>query len=45
MNETLTLIRRQYEELEQEKENLLLENSSREQAFRSELEKITEEKE
>ncbi len=45
MNETLTLIRRQYEELDREKRNLLLEHSSRDQTFRSELEKITAEKE
>jgi hypothetical protein len=45
VNETLALIRRQYEELEREKQNLLLEQSSREQTLRSELEKITAEKE
>jgi len=45
VNETLTLIRRQYEEFEREKQNLLLEHSSRDQTFRSELEKITGEKE
>ncbi len=45
VNATLTLIRRQYEELEREKQNLLLEHTSREQTFRSELEKITAEKE
>ncbi len=45
VNETLTLIRRQYEELEREKQNLLLEHTSHDQTFRSELEKITAEKE
>jgi len=45
VNETLALIRRQYEELEREKQNLLLEQSSHEQTLRSELEKITAEKE
>jgi hypothetical protein len=44
-NEMLTLIRRQYEELEREKQNLLLEHTSHEQTFRSELEKISAEKE
>ncbi|CAF0920949.1 unnamed protein product [Rotaria sordida] len=43
-NEILALIRRQYEELEREKENLSLEQISREQTFRSELEQITTEK-
>jgi hypothetical protein len=41
----LTLIRRQYEELEREKQNLLLEQTSHQQTFRSELEKIAAEKE
>ncbi len=45
INETLSLIRRQYEELEREKQALLLDHSSREQTFQSELEKITAEKE
>jgi hypothetical protein len=45
VNETLSLIRRQYEELEREKQALLLDHSSREQTFQSELEKITAEKE
>ncbi|CAF3393218.1 unnamed protein product [Rotaria sp. Silwood1] len=43
-NEILTLIHRQYEELQREKENLLFERTSREETFRSELEKITTEK-
>ena len=41
----LALIRRQYEELQREKQNLLLEHTSHEQTFRSELEKISAEKE
>lgn len=45
VNETLALIRRQYEEFEQEKQNLLLEHSSREEISRLELEKIQAEKE
>lgn len=45
MNEILTLIRRQYEDLQRDKQNLLLEQTSREESFRSELEKITAEKE
>jgi hypothetical protein len=45
INETLSLIRRQYEELEREKQNLLLEQTSREQTFRSELEQVASEKE
>ncbi|CAF1098112.1 unnamed protein product [Rotaria sordida] len=43
-NEIFALINRQYEELQREKENLLLEHTSREQTFRFELEKITAEK-
>ncbi|CAF4721367.1 unnamed protein product [Rotaria sp. Silwood1] len=43
-NEILSLIHRQYEELQREKENLLFERTSREETFRSELEKITAEK-
>ncbi len=38
-------IRRQYEELEREKQNLLLEHTSREGSFQSELEKLIAEKE
>ncbi len=38
-------IRRQYEELEREKQSLLLEHTSREDFVRSELEKLTAEKE
>lgn len=45
INETVTLIRRQFEELEREKENLLLERNTREDHFRLELEKINAEKE
>ena len=45
INETLALIRRQYEELEREKENLVVERTTREENFRLELEKITAEKE
>ncbi|CAF2530410.1 unnamed protein product [Rotaria sp. Silwood2] len=44
-NEILALIRRQYEELEREKQNLSLEQITREQTFRSELEQIATEKE
>ncbi|CAF1083139.1 unnamed protein product [Rotaria magnacalcarata] len=43
-NEILALIRRQYEELEREKDILFLDHTAREQTFRSELEKITAEK-
>ncbi|CAF4812814.1 unnamed protein product, partial [Rotaria sp. Silwood1] len=43
-NEILALIRRQYEELEREKQNLSLEQITREQTFRSELEQIATEK-
>jgi hypothetical protein len=45
VNETLALIRRQYEELERERQNLSREHTSREQTFRSELEQVAAEKE
>ncbi len=45
MNETAALIRRQYEELEREKQNLSFEQTSREQTFRLELEQLAAEKE
>ncbi|CAF1184945.1 unnamed protein product [Adineta steineri] len=44
VNETLALIRRQYEDLEREKQSLSLEHTSHEDSFRSEMEKITAEK-
>jgi hypothetical protein len=45
INETLLVIRRQYEELEREKQNFLLQHTSHEETFRFEVEKITAEKE
>lgn len=45
VNEILMLIRRQYEELEREKENFLLEQTTRDERFRLELEKQASEKE
>jgi hypothetical protein len=45
VNETLIIIRRQYEELEREKQNLLLEHTSQEDSVQSKLEKLTAEKE
>ena len=45
MHEILRLIRRQYEELELEKQNLLIEQTSHEQTLRSEFERTTIEKE
>ncbi|CAF4243668.1 unnamed protein product, partial [Adineta steineri] len=44
VNETLALIRRQYEDLEREKQSLSLEHTSHEDNFRFEMEKITAEK-
>ncbi|CAF3734268.1 unnamed protein product [Adineta steineri] len=44
VNETLALIRRQYEDLQREKQSLSLEHTSHEDNFRSEMEKITAEK-
>ena len=41
----LANIRRQYEDLEREKQNFFLEQTSREQTFRSELDQIAAEKE
>jgi hypothetical protein len=41
----LATIRRQYEDLEREKQNLSLEQASREQTFRSELDQLAAEKE
>ena len=45
INEILSLIRRQYEDVELEKQNFLLEQTSREQTFRIELEQLAAEKE
>jgi hypothetical protein len=41
----LATIRRQYEDFEREKQNLSLEQASREQTFRSELDQLAAEKE
>ncbi|UJR10735.1 hypothetical protein I4U23_014924 [Adineta vaga] len=44
VNQTLAFIRRQYEEFEREKQNFALEHTSHEERFRSELEKLTSDK-
>lgn len=45
LNETFDLIRRQYKDLEREKANLIQQQSSQEQTFQLEIEKLTAEKE
>ncbi len=45
IDEIVASIRRQYEELDREKQNFALEQTSREQTFHSELEQVAAEKE